>query len=155
MSKDIEFCPGIKIGDQETFYKTISESDVYMFAGITGDFSPNHVNSEYMAHTRYGERIVHGALLVGFTSTVSAQLAERSTVVAVAIGYDRIRFLKPVYFGDTIRVLYEVSEADPQRQRLTGQVTVTNQGGETCLVGKHLLKFFAASSDGITKEANP
>ena len=56
----------VSIGEQVTFAKTVAESDVYMFAGITGDFSVNHVNEEYMKGTLYGKRIVHGALLIGF-----------------------------------------------------------------------------------------
>ena len=61
----------IKIGDVTRFSKTVSESDVYLFAGITGDLSPNHVNQSYMEKSPFGTRMAHGALLVGFMSTVS------------------------------------------------------------------------------------
>ena len=61
----------VEIGQRASFTKTVSESDVYLFAGITGDFSPNHVNKEYMENSSYGRLMAHGALLVGFMSTVS------------------------------------------------------------------------------------
>ena len=63
----------VKVGTSLSFTKTVSESDVYLFAGITGDFSPNHVDAEYMRQGRYGERIAHGALMVGWTSPTSAR----------------------------------------------------------------------------------
>ena len=62
----------VKIGDRVSFSKTVGETDVYLFAGITGDFSGNHVNEEYMKRSNYGRRIAHGALLVGFMSTTSS-----------------------------------------------------------------------------------
>ena len=61
----------VKVGDNAKFTKTVSESDVYQFAGLTGDFSPNHVNKVYMEKSSYGRLMAHGALLVGFMSTVS------------------------------------------------------------------------------------
>ena len=63
------------VGDSVTFTKTVGESDVYLFAGITGDFAPNHVDRTYMARTRYGERIAHGVLVLGYSSTASSLLA--------------------------------------------------------------------------------
>ena len=61
----------VETGHTASFTKTVSESDVYMFAGITGDFSPNHVNKAYMEKSSYGKLMAHGALLIGFMSTVS------------------------------------------------------------------------------------
>jgi len=97
----------LDIGDNTSFTKTVSESDVYQFAGITGDFSPNHVNRVYMEKSSYGRLMAHGALLVGFMSTVSTQMIAHSREAAetpVSVGYDKIRFLKPVFLGDTITV---------------------------------------------------
>jgi len=68
----------LKIGDTTSFTKTVSESDVYQFAGITGDFSPNHVNKAYMEKSSYGRLMAHGALIVGFMSTVSTQIIAHS-----------------------------------------------------------------------------
>ena len=55
----------LQLGERFAFHKTVSESDVYLFAGITGDFSPNHVDEAFMRGTRYGRRIAHWALIVG------------------------------------------------------------------------------------------
>jgi len=68
----------LEVGDSVTFSKTVGESDVYLFAGITGDFSPNHVNKEVMEGTAYRERIAHGVLSVGFASTTSTLMIEKS-----------------------------------------------------------------------------
>ena len=67
----------VKIGDQVSFAKTVGETDIYLFAGITGDFSVNHVNEQYMARSKYGRRIAHGALLIGYASTCSTMMIEK------------------------------------------------------------------------------
>ena len=69
-----------EIGDQVRFAKTVSESDIYLFAGITGDFSGNHVNEEFMKNSVYRHRIAHGVLLIGYMSTCSTRMIERSMV---------------------------------------------------------------------------
>src|ERR671914_321382 len=66
----------VKPGDNVTFAKTVGETDIYLFAGITGDFSVNHVNEQYMSQSSYGRRIAHGALLVGFMSTCSTMMID-------------------------------------------------------------------------------
>ena len=135
-----------QIGDQVSFSKTVSESDVYMFAGITGDFSGNHVDEEFMKKSKYGQRIAHGALLVGYMSTTSTLMTARSLEKAidhtpVSLGYDRIRFLAPVFIGDTIRVTYTISEVDQERRRTRAQVEVRNQDGQLVAVSEHLTKW--------------
>lgn len=136
----------VLLGEQVRFSKTVSESDVYLFAGITGDFSVNHVNEEYMKGTIYGKRIVHGVLLIGFMSTASTMLIERSVArgsdeTAVSLGYDRIRFLKPVFLGDTISVTYTVEKIDAAVRRTWAKVEITNQHDALVAVGQHLLKW--------------
>jgi acyl dehydratase len=134
----------VEIGHSVSFTKTVSESDVYGFAGITGDFSPNHVNKSYMEKTGYGKLMAHGALIVGFMSTASTMAisqTRQSDEVPVSLGYDRIRFLKPVFFGDTITVSYEITAIDPERRRATGDIKVTNQDDELVCVGQHILKW--------------
>jgi len=136
----------VSLGEQVTFAKTVSESDVYTFAGITGDFSVNHVNEQYMKRTIYGKRIVHGVLLIGFISTTSTMLIERSVArgsdeTAVSLGYDKIRFLKPVFLGDTVTVTYTVEKIDVAARRSWAKVEITNQHGEVVTVGQHLLKW--------------
>ena len=110
----------VKVGSKTTFSKTISESDVYLFAGITGDFSPNHINRQYMERSSYGRLMAHGALLVGFMSTVSTMaIAEtrEADEIPVSVGYDRIRFLQPVFLGDTVTVTYKIIEIEHSRKR--------------------------------------
>ena len=118
----------VPIGASATFTKTVSESDVYAYAGISGDFSPNHVDEEYMKGGRYGTRIAHGTLLMGFMSAAAARLYLGRTV---SLGYDRVRFVKPVFFGDTVTTEYKVREIDSEKKRVYADVTLTNQRGET------------------------
>jgi acyl dehydratase len=140
----------VAVGDQVRFSKTVSESDVYLFAGITGDLAPNHVDETYMQGTPYGRRIAHGALLIGFMSTASTMIIERhggleGDETPVSLGYDRIRFTAPVFFGDTVTVTYTIAEVDPVRRRSSSRVEVTNQNGETVAVAAHILKWVPKS----------
>ena len=135
-----------KIGDTVTFSKTVSESDVYTFAGLTGDLSKNHVDEQFMSHSIYGHRIAHGALLVGFMSNTSTRMIEDSLKkgidsTPVSLGYDGVRFLKPVFFGDTITVSYVISEIDEPRRRTLANIEVKNQRGELVAVAKHITKW--------------
>ena len=129
------------IGSTVSFSKTVGESDIYLFAGITGDLSPNHVNAEYMKATRYGKIIAHGVLLMGYMSTCSTRIIEGVDRPAVSYGYDRVRFVKPVFVGDTITVEYVVTEQDLAGERTMARVTVTNQDGEVVAVATHILKY--------------
>ena len=67
-----------KIGDSARFSKTVGEFDIYLFAGLTGDLSQNHVDDEFMSHSIYGKRIAHGALMIGFMSTASTRMIDDS-----------------------------------------------------------------------------
>ena len=136
----------VKVGDRVAFSKTVGESDVYLFAGITGDFSVNHVNEAAMARTSYGRRIAHGALMIGFMSTASTLMIEQCNGVTdqetpVSLGYDRVRFLAPVFIGDTITVRYRIAAIDPARRRSTSEIEVVNQRDETVAVARHILKW--------------
>ncbi len=135
----------VAIGDSSSFTKTVSEFDVYQFAGITGDFAPNHVNKAYMEKSSYGRLQAHGALMVGFMSTASslaiAKTRDGADETPVSLGYDRLRFLAPVYFGDTITVDYRISAVDVAARRSTGDITVMNQDGTLVAVGTHILKW--------------
>jgi 3-hydroxybutyryl-CoA dehydratase len=134
----------VEVGHTATFSKTVSESDVYLFAGITGDLSPNHVNRAYMEKSSYGRLMAHGALMVGFMSTASTMAIAHcrdADETPVSLGYDRIRFLKPVFLGDTITVRYEITEVNPETRRSTAKIEITNQDGELVTVGQHVLKW--------------
>jgi 3-hydroxybutyryl-CoA dehydratase len=136
----------VSVGDRVQFSKTIGESDVYLFAGITGDLSGNHVNEELMKRSAYGRRIAHGVLLVGFMSTTSTLMIERcrgteAGETPVSLGYDRVRFLAPAFIGDTITVTYTIVEIDPERRRSRSEIEVRNQSGELVAVAQHILKW--------------
>ena len=125
----------VEIGETATFTKTISESDVYLYAGITGDFSPNHINEEFMSEGAYGKRVAHGTLLLGLMSAASARLYLGRTV---SQGYDRVRFLKPVFFGDTITTQYKIQEIDLVKKRVYADVSCTNQKNELVAIAKNI-----------------
>ena len=139
----------VKVGSKTTFSKTISESDVYLFAGITGDFSPNHINRQYMERSSYGRLMAHGALLVGFMSTVSTMaIAETREAgeIPVSVGYDRIRFLQPVFLGDTVTVTYKIIEIEHSRKRSYADIELINQNRELVAVAKHILQWVPNTS---------
>lgn len=136
----------VKVGETVRFSKTVGESDVYMFAGITGDLAPVHVNEAYMQNSAYGRRIAHGVLMVGFMSTCSSMVvADKAAAsegeVPVSLGYDRIRFLKPVFINDTVTVTYKIVEVDNERRRSRSEIQVVNQDGELVCVAEHILKW--------------
>jgi len=136
----------VKPGDRVTFSKTVGETDVYLFAGITGDFSVNHVNEQYMARTKYGHRIAHGALIVGYMSTCSTMMIEQCKGISldetpVSLGYDKIRFLGAVYVGDTITLTYNITQVDPQKRQSLADIRVVNQHGDLIAIATHVLRW--------------
>src|SRR6516162_434632 len=138
----------VKVGDTYRFAKTVGETDVVMFAGITGDFSDTHINDQYMKErTNLGGRIAHGALLVGYMSTAStisiAHIIHQEGLsnFPVSAGYDRIRFLKPVRLGDTVTVKYTVTKVDKEAGRSVAKVEVLNQDGELKAVAEHIMRW--------------
>lgn len=131
----------LEIGRCVSFSKTVGETDVYQFAGISGDLGPNHVDEEYMKCTRYGQRIAHGILSLAYTSTCSTKLIESAgNMPMVSYGYDRVRFVRPVFIGDTITVQYTVTERDEAAGKIFSEVTVSNQRDEIVTVATHILK---------------
>ncbi len=98
-----------------------------------------------MKKSSYGALIAHGALLFGYMSTCSTQMAMKSradaSVTGVSLGYDRMRFLAPVFFGDTITVDYRIASIDPERLRASADIRITNQDGTLVAVATHLLKW--------------
>lgn len=134
------------IGCKVTFSKTVGESDIYLFAGITGDLSPNHVDREFMKQTTYGRRIAHGSLLIGYMSTASTMILQKfppeaEDMTPVSLGYDRIRFLKPVFINDTITVHYAIESVDHEENRSLSNIEIKNQHGDLVAVAKHILKW--------------
>lgn len=138
----------VEVGQHYVFAKTVGETDIVLFAGITGDFSDTHVNDQYMKErSTLGCRIAHGALLVGYMSTAStlsiAHVIHREglTDFPVSAGYDRVRFLKPVLLGDTVTVHYTVASVDKGKGRSIAKVEVKNQHGDTVAVADHVMRW--------------
>lgn len=145
----------VEVGETAQFAKTVTESDVAMFCAISGDFDPIHVNEEHARQTVFGHRIAHGMLSMALLSTVSAMISKRavdrgSRGVSVSMGYDRIRFLKPVFIGDTLTARYTIESIDPVKSRSQSKVEVENQRGELVLVGQHLMKWLPSHLTGQT-----
>lgn len=121
--------------------RTVTEADIVLHAGQTGDFFPHHMDAEWMATQPAGARIAHGTLVL---SMAVGMTAGDINPQSMSYGYDRIRFIGPVFIGDTITVVAEITEKTPHRKRPDEQgyvherVTVRNQRGETVLVLTHL-----------------
>ncbi len=128
------------IGDSAEFAKTVSEYDVYGFAGIVGDFYGVHVNEEYAKTTRFGTRIAQGALSVGFISTVMGYMAAKApNPGAVSYRYD-MTFLAPVRIGDTLTARLTLVEKDEERNTCVFDASVTKAKGEVVVSGRTYLK---------------
>lgn len=138
--------PLIKAGERVEFRKTVGETEISLFAGITGDFAPVHVDAHFASQNPFKSRIAHGVLVLGLLSTcssvISARAVERGCAgVAVSLGYDRVRFLKPVLLGDTVTAKYTVLEVDPAKSRTRSKCEAFNQRRELCLAAEHILKW--------------
>ncbi|MGE5595692.1 MAG: MaoC family dehydratase [Hyphomicrobiales bacterium] len=122
----------LSIGDSASFTKTISETDIYLFAGITGDMNPAHVNAVAAAEGMFKQRIAHGMLTASFISTcIAMHLPGPGTIYA---GQD-LQFRAPVFIGDTVTARVEVSEKIEQRKWVRLKTTVTNQDGKLVVDG--------------------
>lgn len=132
MVQDIAF-EEIRIGDSASMSKTVTEYDVYTFAGVTGDFNSVHVDAEFAKTTMFKERIAHGMLSAGFISAViGTALPGKNTIY---LGQD-LQFKAPVKIGDTVTATVEVLERIEGKNRLVLKTTVTNQNGVIVTDGK-------------------
>lgn len=125
---------------RQTVGRTITETDFVVHAGHSGDFFPHHMDAEFCKTQAFGQRIAHGTMVftigVGLTATII-------NPVAFSYGYDRLRFVKPVFIGDTIRSQVEIIGKElmakrPGHGRVVERLTVTNQTGEVVLVADHI-----------------
>jgi len=125
---------------QSTGGRTVTETDIVIHAGQSGDFFPHHMDEEWCKTQPFKKRIAHGTLIftiaVGLTAAVINE-------VAMTYGYDRLRFVKPVFIGDTIKATVTISEKKDHKKPGFGLVTelveVFNQHGETVMVCEHVL----------------
>ena len=127
----------IKIGDAASFSKTLTESDIVSYAGLTGDFNPIHVDAEYAKDSLFKERIAHGMLMAGFISAVlGTQLPGPN---AIYMG-QTLNFKLPVKIGDTVTAEVTIDEKREDKRILKLKTTVTNQRGEIVVDGGAVIK---------------
>ena len=129
MSRTIE---ELKVGDFEEFSKTVSESDIYLFAGISGDMNPAHIDEQYAAKTFFKGRIAHGILVGSFISTVIGMKIPGPGTIYLEQNY---KFLAPVRIGDTITARVEVIEIKNEKNKVTLQTRCFNQNGVMVIDG--------------------
>ncbi len=122
-----------KIGDEAAYVKTIEEADVRLFAELTGDRYPVHLDEEYARRSRFGRRVAHGMLTASLLSTANALLLQLPGGISVE---QTLRFLRPVFLGDTITARSTVVEILPATRRLRCRTVCTNQHGEIVISGE-------------------
>lgn len=126
----------LKVGQKSSFTKSISETDVYLFAGISGDINPAHINEEYAKGTFFKKRIAHGILSGALISAViGVQLPGPGTIYSS----QSLNFLAPVYFGDTITSTVEVKEVIKEKNRAVLTTVCTNQDGIVVTKGEAIV----------------
>ena len=126
----------LNVGQSARFSKTITESDIYLFAGITGDFNPAHVDEEYARGTFFKTRIAHGMLTASFISTIIGTLLPGPG--SIYLGQE-VKFLAPVKIGDTITATAEISEIIADKKQVRLKTYCTNQDGVTVVDGHALV----------------
>lgn len=132
MIQDISFAE-IKIGDKASMSKTISEYDIYTFAGLTGDFNPAHVDEEIARQSPFKGRIAHGLIAVGFISAVLGTTIPGANTIYLS---QEVSFKAPVRIGDTVTATVEVIEKIEAKNRVVFRTTVHNQLGTLVVDGK-------------------
>ena len=121
------------VGQTASFSRTVTETDVVMFAGLSGDYNPVHMDQEYAAGTRFGQRIAHGLLTASFLSRLlGMELPGKESVYLE----QTIKFTKPVFIGDTITATAEILDIDHKRNIFTLSTICRNQDGTTVLTGE-------------------
>lgn len=134
----------LEAGEVAEYTRRIDAEDIAAFARISGDDDPVHTDPDFAARTAFGRCIAHEAHVMGLLSTTASMMSRRSvargaTGTPVSAGYDRIRFTRPVFAGDTLTARYVIEEVDDGRARTRARLEVVNQDGATCLVGTHVL----------------
>ncbi len=123
----------LNVGDAAEFTKTISESDIYLFAGVTGDMNPAHINEEYASKTYFKTRIAHGMLGAGFISAVLGMQLPGPGTVYIS---QELNFLSAVRIGDTVTARVEVLEIVAEKKRVRMKTTLVKQDGSLVLDGE-------------------
>lgn len=122
----------IKIGDKASFTKTISETDLYLFCGISGDFNPLHIDKMYASKSLFKGRIVHGMLVVSFISNVLGMKLPGPGTIYIS---QNLKFIAPVYVGDTITAYVEVLEKIYEKHHIILRTCCLNQRDQLIIDG--------------------
>ena len=126
----------INIGDKSSYSRTVTETDVVLFGGVSGDLNPAHFNEEYCKETMFKGRIAHGMLSAGYISTVlGMQLPGPGTIYLS----QEVKFIAPVRFGDTITATVEVVEKIEDKNRIVLETICINQQGKVVVKGKAIV----------------
>ncbi len=125
----------IQVGEKASFGKTVTEADVFAFAGITGDFNPIHVNVEFAKNSMFKRRVAHGMLTASLVDQTLTNLGGLGTIHLT----ETVKFLAPVFIGDTVTVVSEVVSKDGAKNRMTVRSIITNQDGKVVLDGEALI----------------
>ncbi|WP_429344569.1 MaoC family dehydratase [Paraburkholderia sp. GAS42] len=138
----------LSAGDTVSLEKRVSADAIRTFADVSGDHSPNHVDEQAMVASAYGRVIAHGTLMVAYMSACSTAIVERvggvrESETPVSLGYDRVRFLKPVFAGETLKLDYTIRDVDAERRRTVADIRIVNQDGQLVCVAEHILKWVA------------
>jgi len=126
----------LSVGQSARFSKTITETDIYLYAGISGDFNPAHVNEQYAAKTFFKTRIAHGMLTASFISTLIGTILPGPGSIYMR---QELNFLAPVKIGDTVTAIAEVVEIIADKKRVRLKTWCINQEGTTVLDGEALV----------------
>ena len=126
----------LSIGQSARFSKTITEADVYLYAGVSGDFNPAHVDEEFAKKTFFKTRIAHGMLTASFISTIIGTMLPGPGSIYMR---QEVNFTAPVKIGDTVTAIVEVAEILTEKKRVRLKTTCVNQEGTTVVDGEALV----------------
>lgn len=130
---------GVDVGYKTTHIKTITEADIVLFAGVSGDFNPVHMAEEYAKKTFFGGRVAHGAIAMAMFSAAGAKLP--GLVILLS---HTCRFLKPTRIGDTVTATAEATSVRKDKGIVTLKNTLTNQKGEVTAEGETVVRLYEA-----------
>jgi 3-hydroxybutyryl-CoA dehydratase len=136
-SRPVREFSSFSVGEEATFSKTITEADIVLFAGVSGDTYPLHVDAEYAKTTRFGQRVAHGMLSASLLSTVSGMMLGTPGGLYVE---QTLRFRRPVFIGDTLTARAELVSLDAAKRRLHCTTTIVNQHGKVVVDGASVLQ---------------
>lgn len=128
----------VKIGDRAVIAQTLTEDILQTFCEITQDLDPLHVDERFAASTPYGRRIAPGGLIIGWMLAAAAKTTGHHDVAVPSVGFNRVRHVAPVYLGDSVEIVYTVTQLNGDRG--LASVVVCDHEGSTVAVGEHVFK---------------